>query len=397
MGKKLFVLGAGNICSWSLRTVVMLDKTIFDKITIGDYDLAKAEALKAELNDPRVDVVKVDVVKDEEGTIEKIKGYDLVMDGTTIKLNDITTRIILKAGCDGVNLNGMGAEYKYDEDFKKIGKIMVPGYGMTPGLTDAMVRAGADRFDKIDTVRISHCAYRPIAYSPAIFETTSYEYDPLLPGRIIYENGEFKQVPPFSRERLIPTPAPYGTNPQYIIPHAETHTAKDYLKRIGKEPRLIEVRGTWPQKNMRLIKALYEWGILRNESFIYDGKELKIMDVLGQYLQQKEEGKVTDFYGYCLYIQMLGERNGKKYEVVYYHTHPASNAGIKGWEGLDAYVRNVGTPMGAAAILIGEGKAIGTGCVTPEEAFESDDIFKLIEATGIKIHQTEREIPDYNY
>ena len=148
---------------------------------------------------------------------------------------------------------------------------------------------------------------------------------------------------------------------------------------------------------MRLIKALYEWGILRNESFIYDGKELKIMDVLGQYLQQKEEGKVTDFYGYCLYIQMLGERNGKKYEVVYYHTHPASNAGIKGWEGLDAYVRNVGTPMGAAAILIGEGKAIGTGCVTPEEAFESDDIFKLIEATGIKIHQTEREIPDYNY
>ena len=214
---------------------------------------------------------------------------------------------------------------------------------------------------------------------------------------MVYEDGEYKHVPPFARERLIPSPAPYGVTPQYIIPHAETRTAKQWLCKIGKEPRLIEVRGTWPQKNMRLIKALYEWGIMQNDTFICDGKEMKIMDVLGQYLYQKEVGHTTDFYGYCLYIQMLGERDGKKYEEVYYHTHPTSDGSVAGWEGLNAYIRNVGTPMGAGAILIAQGKSHGTGCVVPEEAFDCEDVFRICEATGIKIHHTEREIPDYNY
>lgn len=398
MAKKLFALaGAGNICGWALRTVVQnSSKDLFDKITIGEYNTAAAEALKKELGDPRIDVVKIDV-NDEADAVKKIKGYDVVLDGTTIKLNGKSTKIIAEAGCSGLNLNGFGAEYEYDAIFKKNNKIHIPGYGMTPGLTDSMVRAGADKFDKIDTVRISHCAFRPIAYSPAIFETTQFEYDPLFDKRVVYEDGQLKQVPPFARERLIPTPAPYGTNPQYIIPHSEVHTAKDYLKKIGKPARLIEVRGTWPQKNMRLIRALYEWGIMRNESFTYKNQEMKIIDVIGAYLQQKEEGKTTELYGYCLYIQMLGEKGGKKYEQVLYHTHPKSDGSVKGWEGLTAYIRNVGTPMGAAALLIGQGKSQGIGCVSPEDAFDPKDMFAVLESVGIKIHQTEREIADYNY
>lgn len=398
MAKKLFALaGAGKICGWALRTVVQnSDKNLFDKITIGEYNTDAANALKAELNDPRIDVVKIDI-NNIDDAVKKMKGYDIVIDGSTIKLNNLSTKIIAEAGCSGVNLNGFGEEYKYSEIFKRNNKIHVPGFGMTPGITDSMVRAGAEKLDTIDTVRISHCAYRPIAYSPAIFETTATEYDPNLSSRVVYEDGELKQVPPFARERLIPTPMPYGTNPQYIIPHSEIHTATAYLKRIGKPPRLVEVRGTWPQKNMRLIKALYEWGIMRNENFIYNGSEMKILDVLGAYLQQKEEGKITDFYGYCLYIQMLGEKNGKKYEQVLYHTHPKSDGSVKGWEGLTAYIRNVGTPMGVAALLIAEGKSIGTGCVTPEEAFEPQDVFGALEPIGIKVHQTEREIADFCY
>ena len=58
---------------------------------------------------------------------------------------------------------------------------------MTPGLTDMMLKHGADQCDKVETVRVSHGAFRPIAYSPAIFETTAYEYDPALEGRVVFE------------------------------------------------------------------------------------------------------------------------------------------------------------------------------------------------------------------
>ncbi len=383
--KLMCLAGAGRICSMAVRDVVeYTDSSVFDKITIGEYNEEAARALIAELKDPRVDFLKIDVM-DREDTIKKLKGYDVVMDGTTIKLNDRTTDCIANAGCSGVNLNGFGEEYKYDRIFRENGRIMVPGFGMTPGITDMMLKHGADQCETVDTVRVSHGAFRPIAYSPAIFETTSYEYDPNLPGRVVFEDGEFKQVPPFARERDIALPEPYGTNPQWIIPHSETVTGQKYLK--DKGVRLIEVRGTWPPKNMRLVKALYEWGFMRNDTFSYKGVEMGIMDAIGAYLQQSEEGTTTDLYGYSLHIQVTGTRKGKKFEHILTHTHPASDGSVPGWEGLKAYVRNVGTPMGIAAILMAKNKTEGTGAVIPEYAFNPKDVFDELEKRKIFVHE----------
>lgn len=36
--------------------------------------------------------------------------------------------------------------------------------------------------------------------------------------------------------------------------------------------RLIETRATWPQKNMQFVRALYDWGILRNEPIKVNGR-----------------------------------------------------------------------------------------------------------------------------
>jgi len=388
--KLMCLAGAGRICSMAVRDVVeYTDASVFDKITIGEYNEEAARALIAELDDERVDFIKIDVM-DREDTIRKLKGYDVVMDGTTIKLNDRTTDCIANAGCSGVNLNGFGEEYKYDKIFKENGRIMVPGFGMTPGLTDMMLKHGADQCETVDTVRVSHGAFRPIAYSPAIFETTSYEYDPNLPGRVVFEDGEFKQVPPFARERMIKLPEPYGENPQWIIPHSETVTGQKYLK--DKGVRLIEVRGTWPPKNMRLVKALYEWGFMRNDKFAYKGVEMGIMDAIGAYLMQSEEGTNTDLYGYSLHIQVIGTRNGRKVEHILTHTHPSSDGSVPGWEGLKAYVRNVGTPMGVAAVLMAENKIEGTGAVIPEYAFDPEDVFAELKKRKIIIHEEISEL-----
>lgn len=67
-----------------------------------------------------------------------------------------------------------------------------------------------------------------------------------LPTRTVYEEGEFKQVPPFARPREIELPAPYGKTMQYIIPHSETITLAKALEDKGVQ--LIETRGTWRAK-----------------------------------------------------------------------------------------------------------------------------------------------------
>jgi lysine 6-dehydrogenase len=256
---------------------------------------------------------------------------------------------------------------------------------MTPGITNMMAKHAADQLNTVDIVRISHGAFRPMAFSASIAETTTYEYDPHLIGRVVYENGEFIQVPPFARPREIELPAPYGTHPQYIIPHAETRTVAQYL--ADKGVKLIEVRGTWPPKNMELIRILYEWGFMRNDKVHVGDGAIGIMDAIGKYLIQTPEGQVTDLYGYALHVEVIGTKNGNKRQHILTHTHPASDGSAPGWENLRAYTRCVGIPMSIGAQLIVRGLAKGTGVVIPEFAYSAFEVFKELEKRQIYIHE----------
>lgn len=380
---KVFCLGgAGRICRESILDLVEFSD--FEKITVADFDEKAGKDVVDWLNDPRVDFVKVDV-NNHDATVKQMKGYDIVMDGTTIALNGKTTACIAEAGCHGVNLNGFGEENQYADIFKKNGKSCVPGFGMTPGTTQMMAMHAANQLDTVEIARVSHGAYRPFAFSKAITATTTYEYDPNLPGRTVFEDGKFIQVPPFARPRDIALPEPYGTNPQYIIPHSETVTLAKALK--DKGIRLVETRGTWPQPNMQLVRALYNWGILRNDPITVNGKEVGVMDCVAEYLLNSKEGTETELYGYALHIEVVGTKDGKKVQHIVTHTHPKSDGSVKGWEKLRAYTRNVGIPMAVAVQLIAKGKVKDTGIMIPEDAFVPQDVFDELAKRGIQMHE----------
>lgn len=380
---KVFCLGAaGRISRESVLDLVQHSE--FEKITIGDYNYEEACKVAQWLKDDRVDVVKIDVTKVEEAA-KIMEGYDVVMDGTQITLNGLSTECIAKAGCHGVNLNGFGEENQWDALFKEAGKTCVPGFGMTPGTTQMMAMHLANQLDTVEEVYVSHGAFRPFAFSKSITETTTYEYDPNLESRVVYEDGKFIQVPPFARPREVQLPEPYGKTVQYIIPHSETVTLAQALK--DKGIRLIEVRGTWPQQNMNLVRGLYDYGILRNPKVKVGDTETGLMNIIGDYLVESEEGKTTKLYGYALHVEVIGTKDGQKKRGVIYHTHPASDGSVEGWEGLRAYTRNVGIPLAIAAEQLAKGAVKKTGILIPEEAFDPEQIFQELEKRQIYMHE----------
>lgn len=385
---KIFCLGgAGKICREAALDWIQF--AAIEQLTIGDVNEDAGKETVAWLNNPRVDFVKTDL-RDKDAAVKAMQGYDIVMDGTTISLNDRSTECIAAAGVHGINLNGFGDEYKYHDEFKKHNKLCVPGFGMTPGTTNMMAVHAANQLETVDSVRVSHGAFRPIAFSASIAETTTYEYDPKLPGRVVYENGEFIQVPPFARPRDIQLPEPYGTHPQYIIPHSETVTLAEYLKPKGV--RLIEVRGTWPPQNMALVRALYDYGFMRNDKINMKGVEFGIMEAIAAYLTQSHEGQNTQLYGYALHVEVEGTRDKRSYRHTLTHTHPPSDGTVAGWEKLRSYTRNVGIPMAIGAQLIATGKAKGTGALIPEKVFQPQDIFDELQKRNIHIHEEITEL-----
>jgi saccharopine dehydrogenase-like NADP-dependent oxidoreductase len=178
---KILCLGAaGKISRESAYDLV--EYSDFEKITIADYNEDAGLEVVKWLDDPRVDFLKIDV-NDHQAAVAIMGDYDLVMDGTTISLNERSTACIAAAGVHGININGCGAEWEFDRHFSDNGKTCVPGMGMTPGITNLMTKHVADQLETVDTIRISHGAFRPVAFSPAIAETTRIEYDPALPSR----------------------------------------------------------------------------------------------------------------------------------------------------------------------------------------------------------------------
>jgi lysine 6-dehydrogenase len=381
---KIFCLGgAGRICREAALDAVRFSS--FDRITVGDVDEAAGRQVVAWLADPRVDFVRVDVT-DSQRTIDAMRGYEVVMDGTTIKLNGITTAAIAAAGCHGINLNGFGEEEASDPVFRAHHRACVPGFGMTPGITQMMAMRAAAQLDRVESVRVSHGAFRPIAFSASITETTTYEYDPALPGRVVFEDGRFLQVPPFARPREVELPPPYGRTVQYIIPHAETRTLARAL--ASKGVRLIEVRGTWPAPNMQLVRALYDWGFLRNDPVRVGGTEFGILEAISAYLRQSREGTETELYGYALHVEVIGFRDGQRRQHTLVHTHPPSDGTVPEWAGLRAYTRNVGIPLSIGARLLADGAVRLAGVLTPEEAFDPATVFAELERRDLRIHET---------
>lgn len=385
---KVFCLGAaGRISRESVLDLVQ--HSDFDTITIGDYNVEEAEKVAQWLGDSRINVVKADV-NDVEATAKLMEGYDVVMDGTQITLNGKSTECIAKAGCHGVNLNGFGEENQWNDLFVQAGKTCVPGFGMTPGTTQMMAMHLANQLDTVEEVYVSHGSFRPIAFSKSITETTTYEYDPELESRVVFEDGKFIQVPPFARPRAVKLPEPYGDTVQYIIPHSETVTLAQALK--DKGIRLIEVRGTWPMQNMHLVRGLYDYGILKNPEIQVGDTKVGLMTLIGDYLVNSEEGKKTDLYGYALHIEVVGTKDGKRKQGIIYHTHPASDGSVEGWEGLRAYTRNVGIPLAIAAELLAKGCAPRPGVLIPEDAFKPEVIFAELEKREIYMHEEWKDL-----
>jgi len=395
---KVFCLGgAGRICREAVFELAATGE--FNEIVIGDFDLGEARRVAAEARriagdngGVKVRAVVVDI-RDVDATVKRLRGFDVVMDGTQISLNGLSTECIAKAGVNGVNLNGFGAEDAWHDVFKKAGKVCVSGFGMTPGVTQMMVMNAAAKMDRVREVYVSHGAFRPIAFSRSIAETTRVEYDPAFPARTVYEDGAFIHVPPFARPREIKLPKPYGKTIQYIIPHPETYTLVKALAHKGV--RLIEVRGTWPAQNMELIRGLYAYNILSNPTVKVGDREAGLMDVIGDYLLSCEAGRTTSLYGYALHVEVAGERAGKPVRKIYTHTHPASDGSVPSWEGLRAYTKNVGIPLAVAALLIARGELLtdpatgapASGVVCPEEAFAPKSVFDELAKRGIRIHK----------
>ena len=367
--------GAGAVCQYATRDLA--EFSTCEQIVIGDYNVAAAERLAAEISDPRLEVVRVDA-GDHAGLVSLFKDFDVVLNGLPWKYDMAVTRACVEAGVSGLDLSTEKEQWDYDAAAKEKDIVFVPGVGATPGITNVMARRGANQLDEVDEIQINFAAFRCIAPSPGLLVTVLWEFNPRTEERLYYRDGQFHQVAPFEGAKVVHFPGPIGDQEVCYIPHPETRTMP---KSLGA--RAVSVRGCFPPHVMRLVKVLLESGFFSEEPVTIKGVQSTPLQVMHELLIQLPESKQNPLWAYGLLVEVYGKRDGRDTKITLWNHHPLTGD----WAGPAADYKNLAIPLRIGAHMIVRGDVAARGVVPPETAFDPDVFIAELARRRIEIHE----------
>ncbi len=368
--------GAGAVCQHATRDLATYSD--FNEIVIGEYNLAAAEELAAEIDDPRVKVLEIDA-ENYAVMVNAFKKFDVILNGLPWKYDLAVTKACVEAGVSGLDVSTVEDQWDFDGAAKEKGIIFIPGVGATPGITNAMARRAADQLDEVDDIQINFAAFRCPAPAPGLLITFLWEFHPKTEERLYYKDGKFHWVEPFTGVKMVNFPGPIGEQEVCYIPHTETRTMPESLG-----AKAVSVHGCFPPHAMRLAKAMLESGLYSEEKITIKGVETTAYELMYEILLQLPESKETPLWSYGLVVEVYGKKDGRDLKFTYWNRHPSQEE----WGGKAAYYKNIAIPLSIGAQMIARGDIVVQGVVPPETAIPPDLFFSELKKRGIEIHET---------
>lgn len=368
--------GAGAVCQHATRDLATYSD--FSEIVIGEYNLAAAEELAAEIDDPRVKVLEINA-ENYASMVNAFAEFDVILNGLPWKYDLAVTKACVEAGVSGLDVSTVEDQWGFDAAAKEKGIIFIPGVGATPGITNAMARRAADQLDEVDDIQINFAAFRCPAPAPGLLVTFLWEFHPKTEERLYYKDGKFHWVEPFTGIKVVNFPGPIGEQEVCYIPHTETRTMPESLG-----AKAVSVHGCFPPHAMRLAKAMLESGLYSEEKITIKGVETTAYELMYEILLQLPESKETPLWAYGLVVEVYGKKDGRDLKFTYWNRHPSQEE----WGGKAAYYKNIAIPLSIGAQMMARGDIVVQGVVPPETAIPPDLFFSELKKRGIEIHET---------
>lgn len=373
--KALVLGGAGAVCSETTRDLA--ETSDYKEIMVADYNLEAANALIAEIGDPRLQAVFFDA-EDYDGMLKLFPDYDVVINGLPWKYDLPVTKACAVAGVNGLDVSTEEEQWDYDAMSKEKDVVFIPGVGATPGITNAMARRAADQMDEVDDIQINFAAFRCPAPAPGLLITFLWEFHPKTEGRVYYEDGEFHWVGPFKGLKMVNFPGEIGEQEVCYIPHPETRTMP---KSLGAKK--VSVQGCFPPHAMRLAKTMLEAGLYSEEPITIKGIETNALEMMHEILLTLPSTKETPLWAYGLVVDVFGKKDGKDLMIRLWSEHPPMDE----WGGKAAYYKNIAIPLSIGAQMITRGDVEIRGVVPPETALDPLIFFDELKKRGIVVKE----------
>ena len=377
---KMFVLGGAGLMG---RAVVwdLAGARDVREIVVADFDQARAKQVARKFGRGKARATFADV-RDAKKLAALMRGASVALNCTQYNWNLDVMRAAVAANVHYMDLGGLyhmtKKQFALDKDFRRIGKLAIPGMGGAPGITNVMARALADKMDRVDTIKVFNAGAdvqkyeSPIAYSFSIATIL----DELTMAPIHFTGRKYVAKAMLSEPELGTFPAPIGKIELRHSIHSELGTLAESFRKKGVREVFFKIN--YDPKLVGLVRSLAEAGFTSSEAIEVRGAGLKVApkDVLLALMQKKAPRK-TPLDVEALRVVVTGRAKGKRVgaamEMWADHTSRPQ---------LSAVARDTGFPLAIAAVMHGRGEIPGVGVQAPENVVPPEPFFRELKKRG---------------
>jgi saccharopine dehydrogenase-like NADP-dependent oxidoreductase len=358
------------------------------EVVMTGRSLEKAQRIADEIKSKKVSIAQIDVTKHDD-TVKVFKGADVGLNAVQYYYNLNVMKAALEAKVHYLDLGGLFhtalKQLELNNKFREAGLTAILGMGECPGITNVMARYAVDRLDSVETILVRDTWVDFTEGAPPFMVTWSLStlFDEMTIPAVIFENGQYKEVPPLSGKETMTFPEPFGSQDQYCTIHSEAATFPVSFKNKGIK------NVNWKEGGPGLleIKILVDAGLASEEPLRVKDTEipprqflLKLLD--SQNLMGCPEG-VTPDDSEVTRIIAIGKKNGKKVS----HTMDSIFRSRAEWRATSSEVA-VGVPASIAVQMLARGDIKVKGAIPPENCIDPEPFMVELGKRDIKILQT---------
>jgi saccharopine dehydrogenase (NAD+, L-lysine forming) len=405
MNMKVLIVGSGGVGESTAAIAKRRDPKgeIFEKIVMADYDLARAQAASKRLGDDKRFPAEQVNASDVAAVVALCKKHDadMLCSFLPVEFNMFTLEAALKAGVhhmdastslsvpdadDPFNKSNvvLGEDEKaLNDEFVKIGKLGLMGFGVEPGMADWYCRYAADHlFDEIDEIGIRDGAnleipgFKGITFGFSIWMTIEECTNPA----VVWERDRgFYTVPPLSDPTPFYLPEGIGWVDCAHVEHEEViHVG--WSEKLLKGVKKCTFKYALGQEFIDAMEVFKSVNMHKVQPIKVKGVEVRPRDVIEAAAPDPNEIGKRYVGQTCAGTWVTGRKDGKERSCYLYQV--ADNQESVALYGTQGVVAQTAFPGVVALELLATGKLAGymgnpEAGVYPAQAFSCDDFVRL--------------------
>lgn len=270
---KILIVGTG--AQGSVIATEIVKSPEVSEVRLSDIDLGKAERLAERLKSEKVRTYRVDANRIND-VMRAAREVNVIVNTTT--WNDQINLNIMEAALNvGAHYQDLASypskQLALSNRWKEARLTALIDTGVSPGFTNVLVAQAADKLDRVEEIRIRLWGGVE-SKKPISFWSPETAWADMAEEPVVYENGEYKEVPPFSGEEVYNFPDPVGPQTVFWHSHEEPETLPRF---IGKGVKYVDFKMGGPR--FPLAKAIVELGLLNDKPIDVKGVKVAPRDV----------------------------------------------------------------------------------------------------------------------